>query len=328
MSHYGEIFKDVLNIEANALLEARKRVSEQTLEQLIGLYDYLLKSGGQLVFIGVGKSGHIGAKIASTFSSLGLNSFFLHPVEALHGDMGRISANDVLVLISKSGTTEEIDKFLAYVDTPKKRIIGLLGQGNSTLGKKCGTLFDCSVQKEACINNQAPTTSSTLTLAMGDAIAVVYEKFVGLTREGFAKNHPAGALGKSLRLKVKDLMQGYSESPVVGADATIKDVVLAMSQFPVGACAVVDKQHMLLGLIVEGDFRRNLNSEDISLDTKVEKIMNPTPLAIDPDELAYDALLKMENLTKQVYVLPVIKDKIFQGFIRMHDIMREGLYAE
>lgn len=328
MSDYFDIFKNVLDLESQAILTAKDNITEEQINSLVLVYEKLVNTSSQLIFLGVGKSGAIGRKIASTFSSLGINSFFLHPVEALHGDMGRISSEDTIVIISKSGTTEEILNFLPYVDIPKSRIIGLLGNLESKLSAKCGIVFDCSVKKEACINNQAPTTSTTLTLAIGDAMAVVYEQWVGLTKEGFALNHPAGALGKSLRLKVKDLMQAFDLSPRVLLDSTLKDVVLVMSQYPVGACAVIGKDHTLEGLIVEGDFRRSLNQDNISLETSVSEIMNKDPLSIGSEELAYDALIKMENIDKQVYVLPVVDSSKFVGFIRMHDIMREGLYAD
>ncbi len=327
MSDYHKIFTSVLDLESQALLEAKQWITEEQINLLIEIFQHLNSSSGQLICVGVGKSGAIAKKVASTFSSLGVNSFFLHPVEALHGDMGRVSDDDVLILISKSGTTEEIVKFLPYVGIVKERIIGLLGNQNSVLGKKCGLNFNCTVKKEACINNQAPTTSTTLALAMGDAMSVVYEKWVGLTKEGFALNHPAGALGKSLRLKVVDLMQVAEVCPIVSMSATLKDVVLVMSQFPLGACAIVDNGE-LKGLIVEGDFRRNLNQKNVSLNSPVADIMNNLPMSISPQELAYDALLKMEDKDRQIYVLPVVEDKTFMGFIRMHDIMREGLYAD
>ncbi len=327
MSEYNDIFYRVLQLEADALLRAIQQIPATHITKLVSMFDSLMERQGQMICMGVGKSGHIARKMAATFSSLGLNASFLHPVEALHGDMGRVRGGDLLVILSKSGTTEEIIKFLAYSDLPQEQIIGLLGNPRASLATKCALVLDCSVEQEACLNNQAPTTSSTLTLAIGDAMAVVYEKLAGLTKEGFARNHPAGALGKSLRLKVRDLMQDFGDSAIVREDGRLKDVVLEMSAHPVGACAILDSNDFLVGLVVEGDFRRSLNRGNLTLESDVQDIMNRTPITIGPDELAYDALVKMESGQKQIYVLPVVEQHKFLGFIRMHDIMREGLYA-
>lgn len=234
------ILRNVLDLEAQALTLAGSRITDEQVNKLHEIFDYLIKTGNSLVFCGVGKSGHIAVKLAATFSSLGLSSWFLHPTEALHGDLGRVSPGDAMVFLSYSGTTEEIKKLMPYVDVPKELRIGLIGNPNSPIKSDLGLTFDCSVEKEACLNNQAPTCSSTLALAMGDAMAVYYEHLTGLTKEGFAANHPGGILGKSLRIKVSDLMWGIDKCPSVGVDSTLKDVILAMTNKNVGGCAILD----------------------------------------------------------------------------------------
>jgi arabinose-5-phosphate isomerase len=197
-------------------------------DKLVILFEKLRENNAALIFCGVGKSGIIAQKLASTFTSLGLHSFFLHPTEALHGDLGRVEKDDAIVFISKSGTTEEIVKLLPFLLQERTNMIALVGNCDSVISNECDIVFDCSVEKEACINNQAPTTSSTLALAMGDAMAVLYEAQIGLSKEGFAINHPGGILGKSLRMKVKDLMIKSSQCAVVSSDQKLQDVILAM----------------------------------------------------------------------------------------------------
>ena len=273
MSENLKLFRDVLDIEAEAIMAAKKKITEDKVNELEKLFEKLISGNGSLVFIGIGKSGQIGAKLSSTFSSLGLSSYSLHPVEALHGDLGRVSKEDVFVFLSKSGTTEEILKLVPYLPLDKNTI-GLLGNINSKLGKLSSLLFDCSVDKEACINNQAPTTSSTLALAIGDAMAVVYEKCSGLSREGFAVNHPGGLLGKSLLMKVRNLMWPISKCPVLTSENTLEDAILKMTENNLGGCAVINESSFV-GIIVEGDIRERL--QKYNLETKLETLVNQTP---------------------------------------------------
>ena len=322
----SQIFKDVLRLEARAIEHSIDSITDQQINDLSSIYDRLLASKGSLVFCGVGKSGMIANKLASTFSSLGLKSWFLHPVEALHGDLGRLSNNDALVLISKSGETEEILKLAPFLKTDKDLIIGLLGLVDSKIAGLCGLVFNCEVEKEACINNQAPTTSSTLALAMGDAMAVYYEDYVKLSKENFAINHPGGLLGKVLNLQVKDLMTPLSSCPLLTENQSLKDAIISMTQLPVGGCAICDENNKLTGIIVEGDIRRTFSKENSQgLETKISEVMNNKPLSIKPDDLAIDALRLMENREREVQILPVIgEDKIFMGFLRLHDLLKEG----
>lgn len=326
---YLHMAKKVLEEEANAISRSMELLPEDKIERLVTLYEKLMKDGGQLVFSGVGKSGIIAKKLASTFSSLGQRSFFLHPVEAMHGDLGGLRSNDILLFISKSGATEELLKLFPYLPLPKDSIIGLVGKTDSPLAEKAGLVFDCSVEKEACLHNQAPTTSSTVALAMGDALAVVYENVTGLSKENFAINHPGGPLGKALRLQVKDLMIPKDNCPTLSLKSDLKEAVLKLTEYPVGLCAILD-QDELAGIIVDGDIRRSFGAtksgqEAEILSGPIHNIMNKSPIAIGKNEMAYKALELMEKRKGQITVLPVLEGKKFLGVIRLHDLIREGL---
>lgn len=325
MTH-SKTMADVLKLEANSLLRAAELLEKKhskDADKLTTLFEQLRTNGSAIIFCGVGKSGIIAQKCAATFTSLGLPSYFLHPTEALHGDLGRVGKNDAIVLLSKSGTTEEIIKLLPFLEVPKSQRIALVGKVPSAVSEFCDIVFDCSVEKEACINNQAPTTSSTLAVAMGDAMAVLFEKYIGLSKEGFAVNHPGGILGKSLRMKVRDLTIKAEDCAVLTSNQNLQDAILAMSKFPVGGCAIVDKGEFK-GIIVEGDIRRTFTKENQGLQTGVENIMNKTPVSIHPDQLASEALLLMESKTRSIFVLPVLEGTKFLGFIRLHDLLKEG----
>ena len=318
------LFKNVLKEEARALELASDRVGDIQVQELAAVFSHLIAINGRLFFCGVGKSGFIARKLASTFSSLGRPSIFIHPTEALHGDLGLIAESDAIVFLSKSGTTDEILKILPYVPIPKERMIGLLGASSSPIGQACGIVFDCAVEKEACLNDQAPTTSSTLALAMGDAMAVVYEKQVGLSRENFAKYHPGGFLGKQLSMKVESIMCPYDSCPILLETASLKDVVLAMTSKNIGGCAIIDGEKNFKGIIVEGDIRRSLTKSGQALDQSVLDIMNSKPICVEPATLASAALEMMEKRKSQINIVPVIKNGKFCGFLRIHDLVREG----
>lgn len=322
--NYQKIMADVLSAESKSLAQASERIKEDQAAALAELYQELLVSQGRLVFCGVGKSGLVGAKCAATFTSLGLPSFFLHPTEALHGDLGNIGPRDAIVLISYSGTADEVLKLIPYLPVGKEKRIALVGNTSSPLAKECGIIFDCQVEKEVCLNNQAPTTSSTLTMAMGDAMAVIFEHVTGLSKEGFAQNHPAGKLGKSLRLKVSDLMITKEDCPVLEGSQTLKEAIVAMTAKPVGATVVVNKSMDLLGLLVEGDIRRLLSQESFDLNCTLDKVINKEPTTIQQNELASTALSLMENRKTPFSLLPVVSEEKFVGILRLHDLFKEG----
>lgn len=318
--------KNVLSIEAQALTAAQSRLTEETVEKLAGLFEWLTQTGGNLVVCGVGKSGLIGMKIAATFSSLGLPSFFLHPTEALHGDLGRITKSDVMLLISKSGTTTEILEMIPYLQLPQERLIALVGNAQSPIALKSGVFIDASVDKEACLNDLAPTTSTTLALALGDAMAVLFEAVKGVSREQFALNHPAGLLGKSLSLLVEKVMLPLSECAVTGSQVSLQEALLAMTKQPVGLLAIVDGGK-LSGILVEGDIRRALMKDAQALSKPVASFMNGKPLSVGPKILAYEALKVMENRERPVAVLPVVENDELKGVLRLHDLLRAGFVA-
>ena len=322
-----QLVKDVLLHEAQAIEQLSQRLDESAILKMEQIFLNLKALGGSLIISGVGKSGIIGKKIASTFSSLGLPAFFLHPIEALHGDLGRVSNKDSIILISKSGTTEEILKLLPHLNIPKERTIGLLGNINSPIGEKCSILWDCSVDKEACINNQAPTTSSTVALAMGDALAVFYESLVGLSKERFALNHPGGFLGKSLSLKVKDLMVTKEKCPQLTRDHSLRDCILEMTKSPVGLAVIIENQKVT-GIVVEGDIRRAFSKDDKALEKPISVFMNPQPVTIQLDALAFQALELMENRKNSLKVLPVLDGEKFVGAIQIHDLFKEGFISK
>ena len=321
--------KDALLLESRALALASERLQEEDVATLEILFKSLVDLGGSLIFCGVGKSGHVALKLSSTFSSLGLSSWFLHPVEALHGDLGRMRPEDAIVFLSKSGTTRELLDILPWLKMGKERRIGLFGNTGSPLSLEVGQVLDCSVEKEACLNNLAPTASSTVMLGMGDAMAVLYEYIAELSPESFAINHPGGLLGKSLKTRVSDLLLRKEEVPVVKKNTTMKNVIIEMTRFPVGACAILDGRGRMEGIIVEGDIRRAFNNSEQALGQKASKVMNPAPIVAKPEQLAYEALLLMETGEKLISVLPVVSEENnFLGFLRFHDLLKEGFVGQ
>lgn len=322
MDHLA-LFKNVLTLEARSLELAEKRITAPTVAQCVRLFEWLTQTGGNLVVTGVGKSGHVAAKIAATFSSLGLPSFFLHPTEAMHGDLGRVTKSDVMLLLSKSGTTEELLELLPYLQLPRERLIALVGNVHSPIAQACGVVLDCSVEKEACLNDLAPTTSTTVTLAMGDALAVLFEAVKGVSKEQFALNHPAGLLGKSLSLTIDKLMVPPEQCARVAPGALLQEALLAMTKFPVGLLAIVEGAK-LQGILVEGDVRRALMKDPQALSKDVANFMNLKPLTIAPGVLAYEALKQMENRERPVSVLPVVENGELRGVVRLHDLLQAG----
>jgi arabinose-5-phosphate isomerase len=321
-----KLFRQVLKIEAEAILRCMSLISEVEVNKVIDLFEILSTTGGSLIISGVGKSGHIAQKIAATFSSLGLPAFFLHPTEAMHGDLGRVSKSDVLVLISKSGTTEELLALLPYVSVPQERIIAIVGNINSPIAQRSGVILDASVEKEACINDLAPTTSTTLALAIGDALAVIYETIMGVSKEKFAVNHPAGLLGKSLSLTVDKLMILANDCPVVAQTAILQDAILEMTKKPVGMCAIVEDSK-LMGILVEGDIRRAFAKSPEALKMSITNFMTKEPICLSKSTLALDALKIMENEKRLISVAPVLLKDEFVGVLRLHDLFKAGFLS-
>jgi len=320
MTDHKKHAANVFRIESDAIAAMGLRLDEQFNKAV----ELIKNCKGRVIVSGMGKSGLIGKKIAATFNSTGIASFFLHPAEAMHGDLGLIQAEDVLLTISKSGLLGESELLITTAKRLMATVIALVGNMTSELADRADIVLDCSVEKEACLNNLAPTTSSTVALAMGDAMAVLYESVVNLSKEGFAKNHPGGLLGKSLVMKVRDLMWKKDQCPTLTGENTLRDAILEMTKNPAGACAILNEKNGLEGLLVEGDIRRNLAKSDQAINFKLKDIMTKSPAVTTADSLAYSALEIMETKERQIYVLPVLDNNEFVGFLRMHDLLKEG----
>jgi len=322
--HILSILNKVLQEEAEAIQKAALKLELLDEFKIRDFFVDLSNRDGILFFTGVGKSGMIARKMASTFASLGLKSFFLNPVEALHGDLGPVSSQDNIILISKSGSTEEILRLIPFLPMDKENRLGLLGNLDSLIAKECSIVMDCSVDNEACINNLAPTTSTTLTLALADALAVVYEDIIALTKENFAINHPAGLLGKSLTLKVNSIMLPLEQVANVDKDEKLKGVLLKMTETPTGICLVIDGEN-LQGIIVEGDIRRALNSNENAMSEKISAFMNKSPITCQDDDLVSEAMEIMEQQRSLLSILPVLdKNKKIQGVLRIQELLSAG----
>ena len=309
--------------------EAIARTSETLNPIQVELAIHLLSTGrGKVILAGVGKSGLIARKIAATLTSTGTTAVYLHPADALHGDLGIVTPADVAILLSNSGETDELVTMLPYLKQRAIPIIAIVGNIHSTLAKKADAIIDASVDREACPFNLAPTTSTTIALVIGDALAMTVMRCKGLTTEDFALNHPAGRLGKRLTLRVSDLMHGGQDNPKISLEAPWLEVITKITQGGLGAVNVVDKQGKLLGLITDGDLRRTFQKiQPTELgDIVSSAIMTINPIRVTPNELAYNALQLMENRQSQISVLPVTDENdICLGLIRLHDIVRSGL---
>ena len=318
--NYKTIAQETLNIEADTLREASKKIGNE-FDIAVAM---ILDCKGKLVVSGVGKSGLIGAKMAATFASTGTPSFFLHPTEALHGDLGMIGKDDVVLAISYSGESEELSSILPHIKRFGTPLIGMTRDENSTLGSYSDLVIKVEVEREACPLNIAPTSSTTLTLALGDALAVCLMKARDFQKSDFASFHPGGALGKKLFVKVKNLMQSEN-LPIITKDAKLKDAILTISEGRLGTALIVDEEGKLAGLMSDGDVRRALLSENFSLEENVMHYATQNPLSIDDDEmLASDALVLIEE--KKIQLLVVTdKDKKIKGVLHIHTLIEKGI---
>jgi len=312
--------KNVLDLEAKALLKT-KEIVDSNYDRAI---EIILNCKGKVVITGLGKSGLIGQKISATFSSTGTPSVFLHPVEAVHGDIGIISKDDVVIIISQSGETEEVIDLLPSLKRLGVPVIAITGKKNSTLAKNSNCVLNSYVEKEACPMGLAPTASTTVQLAIGDSLAVVLLKLKNFKKEDFAMLHPGGALGKRLILKVKDLMHTGSEVPVCDLDTELKDALLEITKKRFGCAAVIDKNQKIAGIFTDGDLRRLLEKNANPFMLKMKDIMIKNPKMIDEDELVITALSKMEKYSITVLLVPDKKNKI-KGILHLHDILKSGV---
>lgn len=320
----SESFSEVvefLRIEARAIERTAARLDRQSVERAI---EILSCCDSKIIVLGVGKSGVIAQKIAQTLTSTGTIAVFVHPSDALHGGLGVVAGGDVVIALSNSGETDEILTLLPAVKARGARLVSIVGNLESTLARASDVALDSSVDKEACPLNLAPTTSTTVALAIGDALAMTLMQAKNLTAEDFALNHPAGQLGKRLTLRVKDLMHA---SPNVSINDSWLAVVKAISRGALGAVNVVGEKGNLIGIVTDGDLRRTIektaaeNLENLT----AEQMMTKNPTVAAPEMLAFDALKLMENRPRQINVLPVVENEACVGLLRLHDIVRSGL---
>lgn len=311
---------DVLDIEARAVAALREHLDDT----FVAACKLCIDTPGRIVVTGMGKSGHISSKIAATLASTGTPSFFMHPGEASHGDLGMITEQDVLLAVSYSGETDEVITILPLVKRMGAKLITMTGNPKSTLAKAADVHLDVSVSEEACPLNLAPTASTTATLAMGDALAVALLKIRGFTAEDFAMSHPSGSLGKRLILRVSDVMRSGDAMPAVTPDVSLTDGLLEMTQKGLGMTAVVDAQQCIVGIFTDGDLRRALDNGADVRTTRMEEIMHTNCKTISADVLAAEAVLVMEE-NKITSLLVTDDDRKLLGALNIHDLLRAGI---
>lgn len=317
--------QELLRMEAEAVERAAARLDAEAVERAVGL---LAACRGKVVVVGVGKSGNVAQKIAATLTSTGTPAVFLHPSDAAHGQLGIVSGDDVVVVLSNGGESAEVVELLPHLQHRRAPVVAIVGRLDSTLARRADVALDASVEQEACPLNLAPTTSTTVALAIGDALAMTLMSVKGCTPEDFAMNHPGGRLGKRLTLRVCDLMREGAENPTVRADETLLDAVREIGRGGLGAVCVVDAEGRLVGIITDGDVRRALQRGRLAdLDALTcEDVMTREPVVVAPDTLAYAALQLMEDRPSQISVLPVVEEgRRAVGLVRVHDIVRSGI---
>ncbi|HIG32971.1 MAG TPA: KpsF/GutQ family sugar-phosphate isomerase [Flavobacteriales bacterium] len=312
-----KIAKEAIVLE----VEAIKKLESAINDNFVKVIDLLLHAKGRLIVAGIGKSANIASKIVATFNSTGQPAVFLHAADAIHGDLGNIQKEDVVICISKSGNTPEIKALLPFIKNMGNAIIALTGNMNSFLAKEANFALDVSVEKEACPNNLAPTSSTTAQLVMGDALAVTLLACKNFTDKDFARFHPGGTLGKRLYLKLADILHENS-SPQVVSGSTINEVIIEISKKRLGATAIIDNEK-LAGVITDGDLRRMLEKKTNFENLQAQDIMCVQPKTIQIDALAYDALQMMERYN--ISQLLVMAGPKYKGIIHIHEIIKEGV---
>ena len=317
--------KNIINIAKATILE-----ESQAIANLINLLDinfekaveFIFHSKGRVIVTGIGKSANIATKIVATFNSTGTPAIFMHAADAIHGDLGIVQKDDVVICISKSGNTPEIKYLLPLIKARGNKVIAITGDKASVLGLQSDFCINAFVEKEACPNNLAPTSSTTAQLVIGDALAVCLLELKGFNSTDFAQFHPGGALGKKLYLRVGDLIN-KNEIPKVSLNSSIKEVIIEISQKRLGATAVLNN-HKIVGVITDGDIRRMLNNNVDFANLFAENIMNPHPKTITPDAMATEAFQIMNN--NSITQLLVENQGNYIGIIHLHDLLKEGIY--
>lgn len=313
----AERAREVVRIEAEAVGALESRIDESFLTAV-----RTVAEAGRVVVSGLGKSGIVGRKIAATLTSTGTPSMFLHPVESLHGDLGIVTREDVAILISKSGETDELSALVEYLSRSGVSIIAMTGNPDSSLGRAAVAVLDCSVAEEACPMDLAPTTSTTVTLAMGDALAVALLLRKGFGPEDFARLHPGGALGRKLTLRVRDVMVTGDEAPRVGPDEAMRRCVVLLAEKR-GTVPVVDAQERVIGVVTAGDLTRIMERREDVLEIPVRDVMTASPKVTGAAALGAAAVYQMEKYG--IMAMPVVDgERRLEGIVHLHDLMRAG----
>jgi arabinose-5-phosphate isomerase len=314
----AEAAKQTILLEAEAVRQLASLITNDFSRAVTTV----IEAKGRLIVSGIGKSAVIAQKLVATLNSTGTPSSYLHAADAIHGDLGMILKEDVVLIISKSGDTPEIKLLTQLIKSFGNNLIAMVGNLSSYLALQADIVLNTTVSQEACPNNLAPTSSTTAQMVMGDALAIALMEQRGFTSADFAKFHPGGALGKKLYLRVADLYI-QNEKPFVHSDTVLKDVILEISKKRLGMTAVVNSEHALLGIITDGDLRRMLEKSTPIAEIKAEQIMTSRPKTINADAPAIDAmeLMRTNNITQ----LPVVVDNRYAGVIHLHDLIREGI---
>lgn len=311
--------KKVFRIE----IEALKKTMNMLDETFLKILHIIISCSGKVIITGMGKPGHIAAKMAATFASLGTPSFYLHPAEAMHGDLGMVSKEDVVIAISYSGESDEIIRILPGIKLIGATLVGITGNKTSTLAQNVDIVQIFPAFDEACYLGLAPTSSTTVALCYGDALAVAASEIYGFSNVDFGKFHPAGSLGKKILIKVDDLMTKGKENAVVGANIMLKDAIVELSKKGLGIVSVINENETLLGVITDGDLRRQLEKGVDIYKLHIDNIMSKIPVTIESGKLAIDALRIMKE--KNISAMPVVLNHKVMGTIRLQDIINVGI---
>lgn len=318
--NFIETAKRTIELELQAIASLKEHINES----FVTACKLILQAKGRIVILGIGKSGHIGRKIAATMASTGTPAFFVHPAEASHGDMGMITKQDIVLAISNSGSTAEITTLLPLIKRLGLTLITMTGNPNSPLAQAADVNLDISVSQEACPLNLAPTSSTTATLVLGDALAIALLEARGFTAEDFAFSHPGGALGRRLLLKVSDVMHTGNKLPKVAITTPLKEALLEMSRAGLGIALIVDAKDKLLGVFTDGDLRRTLDRNTDIGHLTIEQVMTTQSKTARPEMLAAEALKIMDD--HKISVLPIVNDQQNAvGVLHIHDLTRAGV---
>ncbi|WP_299104430.1 KpsF/GutQ family sugar-phosphate isomerase [uncultured Tenacibaculum sp.] len=312
--------KETILLESTAVANLANLIDESFADAV----NYILNANGRVIITGIGKSANIANKIVATLNSTGTPAIFMHAADAIHGDLGIVQKNDVVICISKSGNTPEIKVLVPLIKNSDNKIIAITGNPDSYLGKNADFVLNSHVDKEACPNNLAPTTSTTTQLVMGDALAVCLLELRGFTSSDFAKYHPGGALGKRLYLRVSDLIKN-NQLPKVTINDTVTNVIIEISEKRLGVTAVVDDNDKIIGIITDGDIRRMLSKTTKIDELTANDIMSKNPKSIHVDAMAVDALDMLEN-NSITQILVTDENQNYVGVVHLHDIIKEGIF--